>query len=107
MPLKTSLPCLLLVQLTVALCCSWQARAEALGGLLAAVGVVTPSLEQLLKERQPGRGRLAATEAVEGATRVFALSSTLSDSAKQVGLRAGNCAKALLQCLLRTRLGWA
>lgn len=63
---------------------SLQARAEALGAVLAAVGLATPSIEQLLKERQPGRGRLAVSEAVEGARSVFALSSGLSERAKQV-----------------------
>lgn len=63
---------------------SLQARAEVLGFMLAAVGLATPSIEQLLKERQPGRGRLAVSEAVEGARSVFALSSGLSERAKQV-----------------------
>ena len=49
------------------------------------MGLATPTLEQLIKERQPGRGRLAAAEAVQGASRVFALASGLPEAAKQVG----------------------
>ncbi|GAB4817808.1 hypothetical protein N2152v2_004854 [Parachlorella kessleri] len=60
-----------------------QVRAEVLGALLAAVGLVTPTLEQLMKEAQPGRGRRTAADTVEGATRVFALRSSLPEAAKQ------------------------
>ncbi len=63
-----------------------QLRAEALGAVLAAAAIVTPSIEERLKELQPGRGRLAAASSVAGATSVFALQPGLADGTKQVGV---------------------
>ncbi|KAL4423674.1 hypothetical protein ABPG75_000975 [Micractinium tetrahymenae] len=60
-----------------------QLRAEALGAALAAAAIVTPSIEQRLKELQPGRGRQAAASSVAGATSVFALQPGLADGTKQ------------------------
>ncbi len=62
-----------------------QLRAEALGAVLAAVAFATPTIEQRLKELQPGRGRQAAAASVAGAASVFALQPGLPDSLKQVG----------------------
>lgn len=45
---------------------------------------VTPTIEQRLKELQPGRGRQAAAASVEGAASVFALQPGLPDALKQV-----------------------
>lgn len=64
-----------------------QLRAEALGAVLAAVAFVTPTIEQRLKELQPGRGRQAAAVSVPGAASVFALQPGLPDSLKQVSTR--------------------
>lgn len=63
-----------------------QLRAEALGAVLAAAAIVTPSIEERLKELQPGRGRLAVASSVAGATSVFALQPGLADGTKQVGV---------------------
>ncbi|PRW61279.1 required for cyt b6 assembly [Chlorella sorokiniana] len=60
-----------------------QLRAEALGAALAAVAFVTPTIEQRLKEIQPGRGRQAAAASVPGAGSVFALQPGLPDGLKQ------------------------
>ena len=49
-----------------------QARAEALGGFLAAACMATPSVEARLKEAAPGRGRGAAAS-LAGAASVFAV----------------------------------
>lgn len=62
-----------------------QLRAEALGAALAAAAIITPSIEERLKELQPGRGRLAAAASVAGASSVFALQPGLADGTKQVG----------------------
>jgi len=49
-----------------------QARAEALGGSLAAACMVTPTVEARLKDAAPGRGRSAAA-GLAGAVSVFAV----------------------------------
>lgn len=76
-----------------------QVRAEALGAGLAAVAFVTPSIEQRLKELQPGRGRQAAASSVAGATSVFALQPGLPDAVKQVPVGWG-CLVGLEQGML-------
>jgi hypothetical protein len=61
-----------------------QGRAEALGIALAAVAFATPTIEQRLKELQPGRGRQAVAARVEGASSVFVLQPGAPDALQQV-----------------------
>lgn len=68
---------------------SKQTRAEALGAALAAVAFITPSIEQRLKELEPGRGRAAAAASVPGASSVFALPPDAPEAVKQVHIAAG------------------
>ncbi len=63
-----------------------QERAEWVGAMLCALCIVVPWLEQRLQETLPGRGRLAASSTLAGASRTFALSANLSEEAKQVGV---------------------
>ena len=65
-----------------------QVRAEALGLALSAVAFAAPTIEQRLRELEPGRGRLAAAGAIEGGASAFALLPELSEDAKKVGGRA-------------------
>ncbi|KAI3432648.1 hypothetical protein D9Q98_004194 [Chlorella vulgaris] len=60
-----------------------QGRAEALGIALAAVAFATPTIEQRLKELQPGRGRQAVAARVEGASSVFVLQPGAPDALQQ------------------------
>jgi hypothetical protein len=61
-----------------------QTRIEILGGILTAVGIAAPSLQQRLDELRPGKGRKAAAESVSGGTNVFALDTQqLSESIQQ------------------------
>ena len=63
-----------------------QARAEALGLALAAVALITPTVEQRLKELQPGRGRPAASSLPAGTASLLAIADELSESAKQASM---------------------
>ena len=65
-----------------------QARAEALGTMLAAVACVAHTIELRLKELQPGRGRQAAAGRVEGAISAFALPPSMPEAQTQV---CGSC----------------
>ncbi|KAK9809926.1 hypothetical protein WJX72_001835 [[Myrmecia] bisecta] len=60
-----------------------QARAEALGALLAAMCMATPAVERRLKELQPGRGRTAANSKSAGANNIFAISQGVNEQLKQ------------------------
>lgn len=51
--------------------------------MLVALCVITPEIEERLKQVLPGRGRQQAAEAVEGATRVFSLADSLADGDKR------------------------
>ena len=69
---------------------------ESLGLLLAAVAVASPTIEQRLRELQPGRGRLSATGDAEGAVSLFAIYPDLPDPVKKVGARPRPTAGRLL-----------
>lgn len=60
-----------------------QTASEVVGGILAALCIVVPLVEDRLSELQPGRGR-AAGEAVQGSVNTFALASQLSEQQKKV-----------------------
>ncbi len=62
-----------------------QTTSEAVGIALAALCFVVPLLEDRLAEIQPGRGRVAAGEAVQGGVNTFALHKGLDDQQKKVG----------------------
>jgi hypothetical protein len=51
--------------------------------LLVALCVVTPEIEERLKQVLPGRGRQQAAEAVDGAARVFVLAERLPEADKR------------------------
>lgn len=61
-----------------------QTRSEVLAALLAALCIASPTIEARLKELEPGRGRQATPQQVQGATSVFAISDAISDKQKQV-----------------------
>lgn len=63
---------------------SLQTRSEVLAAVLAALCIASPTIEARLKELEPGRGRQAAPQQVQGATSVFAISDAVSDKQKQV-----------------------
>ncbi|KAL3132696.1 hypothetical protein ABBQ32_009206 [Trebouxia sp. C0010 RCD-2024] len=60
-----------------------QTRSEVLAAVLAALCIASPTIEARLKELEPGRGRQAAPQQVQGATSVFAISDAVSDKQKQ------------------------
>ena len=62
-----------------------QTRSEVLAVVLAALCIASPTIEARLKELEPGRGRQAAPQQVQGAASVFAISDAVSDEQKQVG----------------------
>ena len=72
--------------LIVSVCWLPQQRTEALGLLLAAICVATPTLQQRLLALQSGRTTGDGTK-LAGATRLFKLLPTLADGAKQVRFR--------------------
>ena len=61
-----------------------QTRSEILAAALAALCIASPTIEARLKELEPGRGRQAAPQQVQGATSVFAISDAVSEKQKQV-----------------------
>lgn len=65
-------------------CLRMQTRSEILAAALAALCIASPTVEARLKELEPGRGRQAAPQQVQGATSVFAISDAVSDKQKQV-----------------------
>ena len=69
---------------TVESACTLQTRSEILAAALAALCIASPTIESRLKELEPGRGRQAAPQQVQGATSVFAISDAVSDKQKQV-----------------------
>ena len=73
-----------------------QATSEVLAVLLAAICIASPTIEARLKELEPGRGRQAAAQQIEGASRVFSITDDLSPDQKQVCLAVEPC-ETLLQ----------
>lgn len=65
-------------------CLHVQTRSEILAAVLAALCIASPTIEARLKELEPGRGRQAAPQQVQGATSVFAISDAVSEKLKQV-----------------------
>ena len=68
-----------------------QTRSEVMAAILAALCIASPTIESRLKELEPGRGRQAAPQQVQGAASVFAISDAVSEKQKQV------CAASLLK----------
>lgn len=68
-----------------------QATSEVLAVLLAAICIASPTIEARLKELEPGRGRQAAAQQIEGASRVFSIADDLSSDQKQVCLALEHC----------------
>ena len=60
-----------------------QERSEIIGLFLATIAFLAPTIEQRLKELQPGRGRAAATGVLEGAANCFAIRHSLTENAKR------------------------
>lgn len=71
-----------------------QTRSEILAAALAALCIASPTIEARLKELEPGRGRQAAPQQVQGATSVFAISDAVSEKQKQVMTTASQCSNA-------------
>ncbi len=63
-----------------------QTRSEAFAAALAAICIASPTVEARLKELEPGRGRQAAPQQVQGATSIFAITDSVSEEQKQVRL---------------------
>ena len=61
-----------------------QATSEVLATVLATICIASPTIEARLKELEPGRGRQAAAQQIEGASRVFSIADNLSLDQKQV-----------------------
>ena len=56
---------------------------ETLGMILAGVGAAAPSLQKIIEESTPGKGRKAPVENLEGSVNVFDLSTDLSEGLRQ------------------------
>lgn len=61
-----------------------QTRSEVLAAILAVLCIASPTIEARLKELEPGRGRQAAPQQVQGAASIFAISDAVSEKQKQV-----------------------
>ena len=61
-----------------------QTRSEVFAAILAAICIASPTIEARLKELEPGRGRQAAPQQVEGATSIFTIAESVNDTQKQV-----------------------
>ena len=61
-----------------------QTNSEVLATVLAALCIASPTIEARLKELEPGRGRKAAAQQIEGASSVFAIGNDISSQQKQV-----------------------
>lgn len=61
-----------------------QTNSEVLAAILAAICIASPTIEARLKELEPGRGRQAAAQQIQGATSVFAIGNDLSPEQRQV-----------------------
>mmetsp|Transcript_35845 Transcript_35845/g.91580 ORF Transcript_35845/g.91580 Transcript_35845/m.91580 type:complete len:304 (+) Transcript_35845:727-1638(+) len=60
-----------------------QARTEALGLTLAALGILTPSIEARLKDMDPRRGRKPQAESIAGSANFFGIAPDLAETAKR------------------------
>ena len=70
--------------LTEAWSCLMQIRSELFAAILAAICIASPTIEARLKELEPGRGRQAAPQQVQGATSIFAIAAKMPENQKQV-----------------------
>ena len=73
-----------------------QIRSESFAAVLAAICIASPTIEARLKELEPGRGRQAAPQQVQGASSIFAIAASLPEEQKQVHLHS----LVMLLCLL-------
>lgn len=64
-----------------------QTRSEIFAAVLATICIASPTIEARLKELEPGRGRQAAPQEVQGATSTFAIADSVSEEQKQVHTR--------------------
>ena len=61
-----------------------QTRSEVLAAALASLCIASPTIEARLKELEPGRGRQATPQQVQGATSIFAILDDVTEDQKQV-----------------------
>ncbi len=64
-----------------------QTRSEIFAAVLATICIASPTIEARLKELEPGRGRQAAPQEVQGAISTFAIVDSVSEEQKQVHTR--------------------
>lgn len=60
-----------------------QTRSEAFAAVLATICIASPTIEARLKELEPGRGRQAAPQEVQGGISTFAIADSVSEEQKQ------------------------
>ncbi|KAA6418702.1 MAG: required for cyt b6 assembly [Trebouxia sp. A1-2] len=60
-----------------------QTRSEVFAAVLATICIASPTIEARLKELEPGRGRQAAPQEVQGAISTFAIADSVSEEQKQ------------------------
>lgn len=60
-----------------------QTRSEVLAAALASLCIASPTIEARLKELEPGRGRQATPQQVQGATSIFAILDDVTEDQKQ------------------------
>ncbi|DBA96717.1 TPA: hypothetical protein ACH3X1_015559 [Trebouxia sp. C0004] len=60
-----------------------QTRSEIFAAVLATICIASPAIEARLKELEPGRGRQAAPQQVQGAISTFAIADSVSEDQKQ------------------------
>ncbi len=61
-----------------------QTRSEIFAAVLATICIASPTIEARLKELEPGRGRQAAPQEVQGAISTFAIADSVLEEQKQV-----------------------
>lgn len=72
-----------------------QTRSEVFAAVLATICIASPTIEARLKELEPGRGRQAAPQEVQGAISTFAIADSVSEEQKQVHTHFQLCTSSI------------